>query len=189
MKVDGRTKIPPVDGVPLDKETAAEIMRAMDATKGKRRYCACGCGQLTEIATVTDRTRGWHKGRPLRWVKDHQNTVHRQRRIDGRSKMPEYNIFLGAKARCENKNHPNYRYWGARGIRFSFRTFEEFMEELGPRPSPAHSVDRIRNDDPIGYAPGNVRWALPIVQVHNRRNSKKEVCAPMPEIAEKLPAY
>jgi hypothetical protein len=59
-----------------------------------------------------------------------------------------------------------YRYYGGRGIKFLFTSFEQFLAELGPRPS-GMSLDRIENDG--NYEPGNVRWATRSEQVQNRR--------------------
>lgn len=86
----------------------------------------------------------------------------------GMSGTPEYKAFKGARDRC---NSPRHVKWHGRGIRFRFRSFEEFYAELGPRPSRSHSVDRIDNDG--DYAPGNVRWATPKEQAANTRRRKK----------------
>lgn len=79
---------------------------------------------------------------------------------------PERQAFLAAKQRCSNPAHRDYAYYGGRGIRFLFSSFEQFAAELGPKPSPKHSIDRIENDG--HYEPGNVRWALPLQQIRNR---------------------
>jgi hypothetical protein len=72
---------------------------------------------------------------------------------------------MDAKRRCKNgKDFANY---GGRGIEFRFTGFEQFYAELGPRPSPEHSLDRIDNDG--HYEPGNVRWATQSQQQKNKR--------------------
>jgi hypothetical protein len=43
----------------------------------------------------------------------------------------------------------------------------EFFADVGPRPSPQHSIDRIDSND--HYRVGNCRWATPKEQTHNRR--------------------
>lgn len=46
--------------------------------------------------------------------------------------------------------------------------FAVFLRDMGPKPSPLHSLDRI---NPNGnYEARNCRWALPIEQARNKRN-------------------
>lgn len=88
----------------------------------------------------------------------------------GAAPTPEYGAWLAAKKRCENPRNASFENYGARGISMCTdwaRDFRAFLRDMGPRPSPAHSLDRI---DPDGaYAPGNCRWAPPEVQARNRR--------------------
>jgi NUMOD3 motif len=76
----------------------------------------------------------------------------------------EYRLFNDAKVRC----NPGHKYHGDRGIKFLFTSFEQFIAEIGRRPSPQHSLDRFPNKNG-NYEPGNVRWATSSQQNKNRR--------------------
>jgi hypothetical protein len=86
---------------------------------------------------------------------------------------PEYNAWALMKDRCLNPNSSNYPNWGGRGITVCQEWvdgFTVFFHDVGPRPTPQHSLDRIDNEK--GYEPGNVRWASKLQQTHNRRSCK-----------------
>ena len=78
-------------------------------------------------------------------------------------------VYRWAKSRCTNKNVAQYKDYGGRGIKFLFKSFEEFLEELGPRPA-GYSLDRINNDG--NYEPGNLRWITTTIQNINQRVQK-----------------
>lgn len=82
---------------------------------------------------------------------------------------PEYNAWQHAKKRCNNPKDKEYHRYGAKGIRMCPQWENDFMAfflELGPRPTPEHSLDRINGSK--GYEPGNVRWATKEMQAQNR---------------------
>lgn len=84
----------------------------------------------------------------------------------------EYYIWINMKIRCFKKTSPYYKNYGARGITVCDRwknSFHNFYQDMGPKPGPEHSLDRIENDG--NYEPGNCRWATMIEQNNNRRNS------------------
>lgn len=87
-----------------------------------------------------------------------------------RTSHPDYKLWHGMVRRCSSPKHKNYVNYGARGIKVCDRwqDFWAFLSDMGPRPSPLHSVDRI--DCNGNYEPSNCRWATPKEQSRNRRN-------------------
>ncbi len=81
----------------------------------------------------------------------------------------EYNSWKAMIARCYYPSNPSYKYAGARGIEVCSRwreSFVAFLEDMGPKPTPQHSILRIRKAG--DYEPGNCRWATPTEQARNR---------------------
>jgi hypothetical protein len=77
----------------------------------------------------------------------------------GKTNSSEYRCWCNMRQRCENPSNTKFALYGGRGIRVCERwlSFENFLADMGPRPSLEHSLDRI--DPERGYEPGNVRWA------------------------------
>lgn len=90
--------------------------------------------------------------------------------VHGGTGTVEYRIWMGMKARCADLEDESY---GGRGIRVCERwleSFAAFLEDMGPRPSPEHSIDRFPNQNG-NYEPGNCRWATAKEQGRNRRDN------------------
>lgn len=86
----------------------------------------------------------------------------------------EYRCWCGIIKRCENPNEQGFPLYGGRGIRVCQRwreSFAVFFEDMGPKPSTTHQLDRYpdMNGD---YEPNNCRWATPIQNARNKRNNR-----------------
>jgi hypothetical protein len=94
---------------------------------------------------------------------------HGQSRVKRRSR--EYEAWAHMLRRCRNENDPGYKNYGGRGITVCERwnTFENFLADIGPKPSPRHTLDRIDNNG--NYELGNCRGATRIEQANNKRNN------------------
>ena len=82
----------------------------------------------------------------------------------------EYLAWRAMKQRCFNNKNPGYPDYGGRGITVWIgwqKSFELFINFLGPKPSPEYTLERINNDG--NYEPGNVKWATKSENNCNRR--------------------
>ena len=85
----------------------------------------------------------------------------------------EYTSWEGMKRRCFNPNYKQYSDYGGRGITVCDRwknSFENFFADMGLKPSPDHSLDRIDNDG--DYQKDNCKWSTKAEQSNNQRSNK-----------------
>jgi len=138
---------------------------------GSRKWlCACECGKDKAIYSYDLKSGHTKSCGCLR-----QETTGNKLKTHGLSnKIPEYESWKGMKKRCANPKDKEYRNYGDRGIKVCDRwlnSFKSFYADMGSKPSPSHSIDRIDVDG--NYEPSNCRWATPKQQRNNQR--KKEI--------------
>jgi len=87
-------------------------------------------------------------------------------------RTPEYRAWHDMKQRCQNPHHREWKNYGKRGITICprWQSFKAFYIDMGPRPSPGHSLDRINNESG-SYEPSNCRWADKKTQDRNKRTN------------------
>lgn len=94
----------------------------------------------------------------------HANTTH------GGSRSQEYLHWKAMRYRCSKPTDKSYPRYGGRGITVCEKwenNFAAFFADMGPKPSPEHTLDRYPNRHG-NYEPGNVRWATRSEQELNK---------------------
>jgi hypothetical protein len=133
--------------------------------------CQCDCGERAVVISNLLRTRNTRSCGCLQAETSRRNGASSDGSANvkhGLSSLPEYFVWKTMRQRAQGKGPIGDRpYYAHVTCCLEWDDFARFYADMGPRPSAAHSLDRI---DPWGnYEPKNCRWATPTEQARNRR--------------------
>jgi len=121
--------------------------------------CLCTCGKIKEI-----RLDSLRRGQPKSCGCLAPRLTH------GLTESPEYKVWESMWTRCTNPNNIRYDFYKGRVPVESWRKFENFISDMGFRPSPKHTLERVDNEK--GYSPENCIWILGSEQGKNKTTTR-----------------
>lgn len=133
--------------------------------------CRCDCGTRRSVHGNTLRSGA---SKSCGCVSAEKSRIRRTTHgaTSGGSRTPEFKVWIGVVERCRTPSHTSYKNYGGRGIKVSPEwesSFPAFLRDMGPRPSPNHSIERIYNNG--NYEKGNCCWILRSRQNDNKRST------------------
>lgn len=142
----------------------------VDGRQQSQWECRCDCGTVRVVPGDNLKAgRSTSCGCFRREVVGERFTTH------GGTETSEYASWKAMKQRCLDPNRINFKNYGGRGITVCERwrdSFENFLADMGPKPTPEHSIDRWPDNDG-NYEPTNCRWATDSEQQRNTRRQRK----------------
>lgn len=145
------------------------VDRAENSVARWRFRCDCG-NEIVRKLIIVRRGEASSCGC---WKRDRIAAIGKSNATHKMTKTPEYNAWAKMISRCYTATDNSFEYYGARGISVCDRwrhSFENFISDMGRRPSAQHSLDRKENNG--NYEPTNCRWATDSEQMRNRSISR-----------------
>ena len=126
--------------------------------------CDCGAPDAVDVSA-------WRRGKCNECSSCRARRMLSARKgLHGGSRSSEYQSWLAMRRRCLDPSFNKFKDYGAIGITIYApwaHSFQEFIADVGSKPSRTHTLDRVDNYG--GYYPYNVRWATPKEQRANQR--------------------
>lgn len=153
---------------PVGRRFGSWTVVGQPETRGTRNLwlCRCACGTERPV----DRAHLVRGASSSCGCASAAKTIARST-THGGSKNPAFGNWIAMRRRCHDPQFRSYDEYGAIGITVCDEwrgSFAAFIADMGERPSPKHTIDRI--DPSLGYFKGNCRWATPSEQSANRRS-------------------
>lgn len=151
----------------VDFEVDPQMYTHRGKTRRIRSYsCTCDCGKTAIVRQNCLRSLKTQSCGCL-----HKEAARATLQTHGLKNTPEYRTWCAMKERCSRPKNISYKNYGAKGIKVCERwrtSFANFIADMGPKPSPKHTIDRI--NPKMDYEPTNCRWATYKEQFDNTDN-------------------
>lgn len=148
------------------------VLEELPRSGGRRVFlCLCGCGNTFQ-ALGENLRKGHTKscGCYQALQASTANFIHGESGSPNQS--PEFRAWAAMRNRCTNPSNERYPRYGGRGVQVCGRwleSFANFLEDMGRRPGPEYSLERLNNDG--NYEVSNCKWVSKIDQANNTINN------------------
>lgn len=149
------TKLIDLCGERFGKLTVLNRAERLPGDKHTKWICKCDCGKTSTVTGINLKT-------------GNTTSCGCARGPHGATGNPTWRCWHSMMTRCVWKSN-SPRYQGIISVCDRWHDYRNFLKDMGERPSPKHSLDRIDNSG--NYEPGNVRWATMKEQCRNRSSN------------------